>query len=92
MKWYSAVNFAKNRSGFTLLELLIVLAISGILLGVANPPFTRLIQQHRADTLQSLLLSAIYNTRTTAVSTKSITSGACTPMVGCKAEGGFHAL
>ncbi len=63
----------KTRHGWTLLEILIVLAITGILAGYANPSFTRFIGKNRADSLQALLRSAIYTARSEAISTRTIT-------------------
>jgi len=64
---------ARHQSGFTLLELLVTLGIVGVLSSITLPALSSLVKKNRADSIQSLLRSAIYTTRATAISDNSIT-------------------
>ncbi|WP_287029018.1 GspH/FimT family pseudopilin [Pseudomonas sp. UBA6310] len=53
--------------GFTLLELLIAVALLGVLLGLAAPAFSELIQRNRSEALQNQLMSTLHMARAHAV-------------------------
>jgi type IV fimbrial biogenesis protein FimT len=56
-----------KRSGFTLLELLIVLAIAAVLMGLASPEMRDMIRRHRLDSAVADLYGAIDLTRSQAI-------------------------
>ncbi|MCF7966536.1 MAG: Tfp pilus assembly protein FimT/FimU [Methylobacter tundripaludum] len=60
-------NAPEYNSGFTLLELMITIAIAGIVLGVAIPSFTSTIASNRLTTHTNQLVTAINLARSEAV-------------------------
>ncbi|SFM95739.1 type IV fimbrial biogenesis protein FimT [Halopseudomonas pachastrellae] len=54
-------------NGFTLTELLVALALLGILVSIGVPSFSRLINQHRLDSAQDALERSIRFTRNEAI-------------------------
>jgi len=63
--------FSENQSGFTLIELMVVVAIVGVLLLVAFPEFDRLIQGQRLKTQANETLSAIVFAKSEALKRRS---------------------
>jgi len=58
----------KNRShGFTLMELMVTLAIAAIILGIAAPSFSQFLRNNRLTSAANDLLTAIQNARTEAI-------------------------
>lgn len=72
-------------SGFSLVELLAVLAILGIMLAVAMPSFTELIERERARSAATDLIIALSRTRSEAI--KRNTNVALSPKSGNWANG-----
>jgi type IV fimbrial biogenesis protein FimT len=62
------------QSGFTLIELMVVVVISAILLTVAVPSFESLIKKSNVDSLQSQLASGLATARTEAASRNKVIS------------------
>lgn len=60
-------NQPEYNTGFTLLELMITIAIAGILLGVAIPSFTSIISSNRLTTYANDLVTALNLARSEAV-------------------------
>lgn len=54
-------------AGFTMIELMITVAILGIVMGLAAPSFTRMIEDHRVATQTNKLLAALARTRSEAI-------------------------
>ena len=82
----------RDRRGFSLIELLVVLAISALLLGLAVPSFGGLVRDTRLSTAANELHSAIFYTRSEAIKRgRRVTI--CTSVDGqsCSAGAGWHA-
>ena len=58
----------KKQSGFTLIEVIITVAIAGILLSIGLPSFNSLIQKNKMTSLHNELLSSLSLARNTAIS------------------------
>lgn len=67
----------KTESGFTLVELMITLAVAAIILAIATPDFSNLIQNNRITSQTNELVSALHLARSEAV-TRSATVTVCT--------------
>jgi len=59
----------KASRGFSLIEQIMVLAIAGILTGIALPPLHHLLSRNRLQVAQSDFIAALQHTRSTAVFT-----------------------
>jgi type IV fimbrial biogenesis protein FimT len=82
---------AMKQTGVTLTELIVVLAISAILLGLAIPGFTSLIHSSRLSAATSDLLVSLHLARSEAIKRNARTV-ACISADGstCAAGGGWH--
>ena len=60
-------NQLESSSGFTLMELMVTIAIAGILLGVAIPSFTFIISSNRLTTCANELVTALNLARSEAI-------------------------
>ncbi len=58
----------KQHQGFTLIELIITIAIAGILTSMAVPNFSKLMQKNKMTSLHNELLSSLSLTRNLAIS------------------------
>ncbi|MCP5208786.1 MAG: GspH/FimT family pseudopilin [Hahellaceae bacterium] len=63
-----------HRNGFTLIELLCTLAIIAVLLGIAVPSMTTLLQQSRSTAFANELTGLVNATRQLAVSSQTVTT------------------
>ncbi len=64
------INTMKNnlkQSGFTLVEMMVVLAISSILITLAAPSFTTMVDRNRVDIVTNELASALFYVRSEAL-------------------------
>lgn len=77
-----------RKSGFTLLELLVTIAIAGILIALAVPGFTSFIGSNRAEVQKSSFVNAINYARSEAV--KRGVTIRITPLVASKWQGGWR--
>ena len=57
----------KPSGGFTLLELLVAMAVTGILLGVGVPSFVEVMKNARLSTQHNDLLQSLYLARSEAI-------------------------
>jgi type IV fimbrial biogenesis protein FimT len=60
-------NLPEHNSGYTLMELMVTVAIAGILLGVAIPSFTSIISSNRLTTYANELVMALNFARSEAI-------------------------
>jgi len=60
-------NLPEHSSGYTLMELMVTVAIAGILLGVAIPSFTSIISSNRLTTYANELVAALNLARSEAI-------------------------
>lgn len=80
-----------KQSGATLLELLVVLAVSSILLTVGIPSFASLIHASRLTSSTNALVSSLHLARSEAIKRNARTA-MCPSITGasCAASGGWH--
>ena len=76
----NAPRHSKNKGGFTLLELLITVAIAAVLLGIASPSYSVLVEKSKHRSYADQLFHLVQYTRTTAVNHKK-------QVVICEASG-----
>ena len=80
-----------KQSGLTLLELIVTLSIAGILLAIAVPAFTSLINSIRLSSFANELISSLHLTRSEAIKRNS-RAVMCPSETGtsCAADGDWH--
>lgn len=57
----------RNRAGFTIIEVMVAVAITGISAGLALPNFTRFVDNHRLETSAQAVWSDMQNAKMTAI-------------------------
>ena len=57
-----------ERSGFTLVELMVVVAVAGVLIALVGPSFQRMIEVQRVQSINSQLVTDLQSARSEAVS------------------------
>lgn len=80
-----------KQSGATLLELMVVLAVSAILLGIGIPSFGSLAHTSRLSSATNEMISSLHLTRSEAIKRRSRVV-LCTSATGtsCAGSGGWH--
>ncbi len=63
-----------THSGFTIVELMVVVAIAAVLMAIAVPSFQGVITRNRVETIQSQLASALAQARTEAATRNAVVS------------------
>lgn len=78
-----------SEKGFTLIEMIMVLAVAGILLGIAAPSFTSVIQSNRLATQTNDLVTSLNLARSEAITRGQIVT-VCRSLsgTGCNAAAG----
>lgn len=71
--------FKCSRQGFNLIELMVVLAIVGVIAGISAPPIFRYINGNRLQTHADRLAADLQYTRTLSISTSTILRFTSTP-------------
>jgi type IV fimbrial biogenesis protein FimT len=61
------VSKKQGRNGFTLIELMVVLAVAAIIAAISAPSFADMIRNHRLTTQANLILSELYYARSEAI-------------------------
>lgn len=80
----------KNNSGFTLIELMVTVAIVGIFASIALPSFARLIENNRVTTATNELVSGLTLTRSEALKRSAdVTMCASTDQTSCSGSNDF---
>jgi type IV fimbrial biogenesis protein FimT len=70
------MNNNRNNNGFTLIEAMITIAVAGILLSIAIPSFSKMIERNRISSATSEFMAAMMLTRSEAV-TRTIPVSIC---------------
>ncbi len=78
--------FSKKTYGFTLVELMVTIAIAAILMMVAVPSYTDFIKRNTVESLQSRLSAAVVTARTEAAS-RNVTTTLCASNNGTSCTG-----
>ena len=71
------MNNSKNYNGFTLIEAIVTMAVTAILLSIAIPSFSKMIERNRITSATNEFIAAIMLTRSEAV-THTIPASICT--------------
>jgi type IV fimbrial biogenesis protein FimT len=81
----------RKEAGFTLVELLVAMAVLGILLAVAVPAFGKLVQDHRLTTATNRLVFALHLARSEAVRRNArVTLCNSADGISCANDGGWE--
>ena len=70
----------RSRQGFNLIELMVVIAIVGVIAGIAAPPIFRYINSNRLQTNADRLAADLQYARALSISTSTILRFASTPV------------
>jgi prepilin-type N-terminal cleavage/methylation domain-containing protein len=69
----------RSRQGFNLIELMVIIAIVGIIAGIAAPPIFRYVNSNRLQTHADRLAADLQYARTLSISTATILRFSATP-------------
>lgn len=82
---FSAFHKTNQTSGFTLIEVLVVVIIAGILAGIAAPGWLAFLNRQRVSTVKSELIQTLKNAQQDAIQ-KRLSHDSKTPAKGIKIE------
>ena len=71
--------FKRSRQGFNLIELMVIIAIVGVIAGISAPPIFRYVNSNRLQTHADRLAADLQYARTLSISTSSILRFSSTP-------------
>lgn len=71
--------FKSNRQGFNLIELMVIIAIVGVIAGISAPPIFRYVNGNRLQTNADRMAADLQYARTLSISTASILRFTSTP-------------
>ena len=71
--------FNRSRQGFSLIELMVLVAIIGVIAGIAAPPIFRYVNSNRLQTNADMMASDLQYARTLSVSRSVILQVSSTP-------------
>jgi len=71
--------FKCSRQGFNLIELMVIIAIVGVIAGISAPPIFRYVNSNRLQTNTDRLAADLQYTRTLSISTATILRFSSTP-------------
>lgn len=81
-----------GKQGFTLVEMMVVIAIASILMAIAIPQFSELIRRNRVATISNQLLGTAFVARSEAIKRgHRVTACVSTDGVSCSTGGHWHA-
>ncbi len=84
--------FKRNNSGFTLIELMVTIAIVGIFASIALPSFSQLIENNRISTATNELVTNLMLTRSEALKrSNNVTICASTNQTSCSGSTDYSA-
>jgi type II secretion system protein H len=78
-RWIKMPRFNSNRQGFNLIELMVIIAIMGVIAGIAAPPAFRYVNSNRLQTQADRLAADLQYARTLSISTSEILRFSSTP-------------
>jgi type IV fimbrial biogenesis protein FimT len=79
------MNSIRNKKGFTLIEAMVTIAVAGILLSIAIPSFSKMIERNRISSATNEFMSAMMLTRSEAV-TRTIPTSICASDTGISCD------
>lgn len=78
-RWNKMPRFNCRRQGFTLIELMVVIAIVGVIAGISAPPIFRYVASNRLQTSADRLAADLQYARALSISTSTILRFTSTP-------------
>ena len=71
--------FSRCRQGFSLIELMVIVAIVGVIAGISAPPIFRYVNSNRLETHADRMAADLQYARTLSISTSTILRFSSTP-------------
>ncbi len=83
------MNTIRKKNGFTLIEAVVTVAVAGILLSIAIPSFSKMIERNRISSATNEFMSAMMLARSEAV-TRTIPTSICASDTGTSCNGALN--